>query len=416
MLQQPPAEPATSDAERVLIAAADYMRLGLWRSALQLLSHDYAQVPEEGREPGVPAPKDHPLIAYYRAYCREKLGERPEADYTAAAAMPTRYVFPSGAQTQAILERTVETRSGDASAHYLLGNLRLQSGLVDEAVAEWRTAQLLNPHIPVLNASLGRTLLRVKHDPEGALESFRAGFTADPLNPELYDGFSTAAAILGRSAPERAAALERYPDITHMPTALAYNLALSYAEAGMFDKARRLFENRFFPREEGGTNVRQVWIRVRALEAASKATHGQCGDALNILDHLGEPIATLAFTQDGLAPFLETPPNQRSFATVESTCGRNDAAAKRLSDMASRGDFAALVFVHSTDANWKSRLELAAQHQNAGSSWQAAVAGLAQLELGKPDKAAELLQAALLMPDRNLAHHIARVALADIKR
>ena len=71
--------------------------------------------------------------------------------------MSTRYVFPNGAQTLAVLERAVQTHSTDASAHYLLGNMRLQSGLVDEAVAEWRSAQRLNPRIPVLNASLGRT-------------------------------------------------------------------------------------------------------------------------------------------------------------------------------------------------------------------------------------------------------------------
>jgi tetratricopeptide (TPR) repeat protein len=419
MLEQPPESLQTSDAERILVAASDYMRLGLWRVALQVLSRDHAEVPQEQREPGVPAPKDHPLFAYYRAYCREKLTESAAADYATAAAMPVRYVFPNGAQTLAVLERAVETHPTDASVRYLLGNMRLQSGLVDDAVTEWRTAQRLNPAIPVLNASLGRTLLRLKHDPQGALESFRGGLSPDPLNPELYDGFATSAAILGRPAAERVAALERYPDLAHMPTALVYNLALSYAEAGMFDKARHLFENRFFPREEGGTNVRQVWIRVRALEAASKATHGQCGDALNILDHLGEPVAGLSFTNDGLGPFLEMPPNQRLFGSVEAACGRSDAAAKRFSAMERRGDLATLVFARasgSNNAEWKRRLQSAAERQNTGSSWQATVAGLAQVELGKPDKAAELLQAALLMPDRNLAHHIARVILAEIKR
>jgi hypothetical protein len=276
----------------------------------------------------------------------------------------------------------------------------------------------------VLNASLGRVLLRLKHDPEGALESFRAGLTPDPLNPELYAGFSTAAAIMARPAAERVAALERYPDSSHMPTALVYDLALAYAESGVFDKARHLFENRFFPREEGGTNVRQVWIRVRALEAASDAGHGKCADALGTLDRLRQPVAGLSFTNDGLEPFIDAAPNQALFGTVESACGRSDAAAKRLSELSDRRDLATLVFAHklasktgATDGGeWSRRLEQSAARQNPGSSWQATVDGLAELELGHTERGAELLRSALLFPDRNLAHHIARSELAGIKR
>src|SRR3954451_21292456 len=97
-------------------------------------------MPEGRREPGVPPPATHPLIAYYRAYCREKLGESPAADYAAASKLPTRYVFPNGAQTLAVLEAALAGHPDDASAHYLLGNMRLQSGLADEAIAEWQTA------------------------------------------------------------------------------------------------------------------------------------------------------------------------------------------------------------------------------------------------------------------------------------
>src|SRR5207237_524215 len=114
------------------------------------------------------------------------------------------------------------------------------------------------------------------------------------------------------------AMLERYPDRAHMPVSLVYDLALSYAEAGQFDRAKALFENRFFSREEGGTNVRQVWIRVRALEAYSEASQDRCAVALQILDHLGNAVPGLAFTQDGLATFLAEPANQPIQGYVEA--------------------------------------------------------------------------------------------------
>src|SRR5204863_252572 len=80
--------------------------------------------------------------------------------------------------------------------------------------------RLLDTQIPVLHASLGRVLLRLSRDTQGAFEAFQAGLTADPQNAELYDGVATASAILGRPASERTSALERYPDKAHMPTPL----------------------------------------------------------------------------------------------------------------------------------------------------------------------------------------------------
>jgi len=421
-----------SDPERVLVAAAAYMRLGLWREAVSLLARDYPEVAAERREPGLPLPQNHPVVAYYRAYCRQKLGESPAAEYAAASKLATAYVFPSGAQTLAVLEAAVAAQPGDATAHYLLGNLRLTSGLVDDAIAEWNTARRAKPGIPVLDASLGRTLLRLKHDPEAALDAFRAGLGPDPKNNELYTGIAASAAILGRPAEERVTALERYPDPARMPASLVYELALSYAETARFDKAGALFENRFFPREEGGTNVRQVWIRVRALEAHSNAERSQCSEALNIVDHLGDAVPRLAFTRDGLTEFIAAPLNQFTLGSVESRCGRSAAASQRLEALTSRSDPsrsdparsdpATVLFAYQLarnlagfrPADWSGRLESAASRAEsaaAGSSWNAAVYGLLQLALGHAERAAGNWKSALLMPDRNLAHHLSRVAL-----
>jgi tetratricopeptide (TPR) repeat protein len=404
-----PTEPG-GDAERLLATATSYMRLGLWREALDLLSRDYPEPPAEQREPGVPAPKQHAMVAYYRAYCRQKLGEAH--DYAAASKLSARYVFPNGAQTLAVLEAALAARPDDATARYFLGNLRLQAGMVTEAIAEWQTARRLDPQIPVLHASLGRTLLRLSHDTQGAFEAFQAGLAADPQNAELYDGVATTSAILGRPAAERTAALERYPDPANMPTSLVYDLALSYAEAGTFEKAAAIFRDRFFPREEGGTNVRQIWIRVRALEAESKAVSGQCKEATAILDHLKDPVEGLAFTRDGLDVFIDQALNQVLFLSVESRCGRNDAAARRSAALARRSDLATLVFTHASAA----RLQDAIPRQISNSSWNATMAGLIEIELGHPDNAIPLLETALLLPDRNLSHHLSRVALAQIKR
>jgi tetratricopeptide (TPR) repeat protein len=405
-----------SDPERLLVAAGLPMRLGLWRNALALLSEKYPDLPPEQREPGLPLPQNDPIVAYYRAYCREKLGEAAAADYDAASKLPTAYVFPNGAQTLAVLENAVHARPADATAHYLLGNLRLASGLVDQAVDEWQTARRIDPSIPVLDASLGRVLLRIRRDPQSALEAFRAGLAADPQNLQVYAGIDEAMSILGTPTAERVAALERYPDRAAMPASLVYELALSYAEAGRFDNARALFENRFFPREEGGVNVRQVWVRVRALEAA----HSSCDAALGILDHMGGAVPGLAFTRDGLAPFLAEAGNQPALGSVEARCGRAAAASQRVETLVRRGDPASLAFAYllARDAPqfdaaaWKSQLNAVAERAqgNAGAgSWPTMVWGLLEAELGQSAAAEESLKSVILLPDRNLAHHYSRL-------
>ena len=410
-------EPAihSSDAEKVLTAAAGYMQRGMWREALALLTRAYPPVPPEETEPGVPLPQQHPVVAYYRAFCREKLGESPAADYDLAAKLPTAYVFPSGAQTLEVLETAVHERPRDATAHFLLGDLRMASGLVDAAIEEWRTAQKLNPALPVLQANLGRTLLEIKHDVPAAAEAFRAGLTADPSNIEIYAGLATALGILGRPAAEVAAAYERFPDAPHMPAALVYDQALSDAEAGRFDAAKALFHGRFFAREEGGTNVRQVWIRVRALEAESAAASGHCDAALAIVDHIGEADGQLAFTRDGLDRFIAAAPNQAALGIAEVRCGRTSAAEQRLQKMSAAGDAETLVFAYDLArhlpgfqaAEWTGKLQ-AAPHRNP------VAAGMADLDLGHTQEGRAQLESVLLSPDRNLAHHLAREALRTL--
>jgi hypothetical protein len=52
-----------------------------------------------------------------------------------------------------------------------------------------------------------------------------------------------------------------------------------------------------------------------------------------------------------------------------------------------------------------------AGRRSAGSSWNAAIAGMVELDLGHTAEGRALMESALLMADRNLAHHVARGAL-----
>jgi Cytochrome c biogenesis factor len=265
------------DAERVLNVASQAIRLGLYAQALEIVSRNYPSTPADESEPGALPPQKHPMVAYFRGYCRQKLGQSGAADYSAASKLSTDYVFPNRAEDLEVLQAALQENPQDASAHYLLGTLYFSKGLADDALAEWEHARQSNSQIPVLHASLGRALLHTKNSPEQALEVFKEGVRTDPKNVELYIGMDQALSILRRPPQERVAALEGYPDRANMPAPLVYELILNLAEAGDFDKAVALFHNRFFQREEGGTNVRQVWLEVQLQHAMSCAARQVLG-------------------------------------------------------------------------------------------------------------------------------------------
>src|SRR5262249_25396256 len=64
-----------ADPERILNIASEYIGAGLYDDALKLLDRDYPTTDPMQSDPGVAAPRDYVLIAYYRGYCREKLGQ-----------------------------------------------------------------------------------------------------------------------------------------------------------------------------------------------------------------------------------------------------------------------------------------------------------------------------------------------------
>jgi hypothetical protein len=93
-------------------------------------------------------------------------------------------------------------------------------------------------------------------------------------------------------------ALQLYPDRASMPTRLIYELILNLAEAGEYDAATALFHNRFFAREEGGTNVRQV-IEVQLQRALGLARMvGGVAKLCRRWSNLPSEVPGLPFTRD----------------------------------------------------------------------------------------------------------------------
>jgi tetratricopeptide (TPR) repeat protein len=417
----------SDDSTRVLNIAAQYMRLGLYQKALQVLSRQYPPVVKDQSEPGAVAPADHPMVAYFRGFCREKLGQSGSEDYRTAAKLSTAYIFPSTGEELAVLRAALETRPSDTTAHYLLGTLYFSRGLTDSALEEWSEARELGPEPPVLSASMGLALLQIKNDPERALSAFQDGLRSDAANLAIYLGLDQALSLLHRPARERVAALEKYPQLDAAPPALIFELILNLAEAGDFERATQLFHDRFFPREEGGTNVRQVWIEVQLLRLLALAKGGRCGEALTVARHLDSEVPGLAFTRDGLEPMLQSARTSYLIGTAFASCGQaaeanakfDLASASSASDQIKWAWLAARKLPGFNPAQWQGRLQASLEQAenrsktSAYSSWWEYTAASLAKELGQTANADIRFREALLLPDRMLAYHLTRLAQSE---
>ena len=415
-----------ADPYRVLNIAAEYARLGLYKKALQVLSRDYPAVNTDQREPGTVLPQDNPLVVYFRGYCREKTGESGVNDYAQASRLSTLYIFPSTVEDKLALEAALRANSNDPTAHYLLGTWFFARAKTSDALREWEAARQRNPRIPALQASIGLALLHEKHDFGAAAKVFDEGIQYDPRNIVNYSGNAAAMSLTGKSAADRVKAFERYPDLKQMPTPLVYELALSRAEAGDYEGAIALFHERFFGREEGGTNVRQVWIEVRLSQGIGLAKTGNCKDALDVTQSFGAPVSGLAFTSDGLEPILKSARTDYLVGEVYSACGKKTEATAKYQLAARATDISELVWAWAAakkldnfdSTKWRERLVDAASRAESASpassspGWWQYVAGTLRVAAGDKDRGEKTLREVFLLPDTRLSHHFARLALA----
>jgi tetratricopeptide (TPR) repeat protein len=415
-----------ADPYRVLNIAAQYARLGLYTKAVNVLSRSYPFVPADQREPGLRLPQENPLVVYFLGYCREKMGESGASDYTRASKLPTLYVFPSTSEDRLALDAALRSNEKDATAHYLLGTWYFARAMTTAALREWGAARELHAHIPTLDASFGWALLHETRDPAKALAVFEEGIKDDSKNAVNYSGATAAMAVLGKGPTERVLLFERYPDMKTMPIPLIYELALNKAEAGDFSGATALFHDRFFGREEGGLNVRQVWVEVKLGQVKALAKSGRCREALAEAEAIRRPVEGLTFTQNGLEAALNSPRISYLLAESYDSCGQKAEALARFKQTASDMELSNLVWAAESAKHlegyepneWKDRLTLGikraedlSQHSSSKAWWTYLVGSL-RLAVGQNDLGRSKLRDVFLLPDNRMAHHFARLALA----
>ncbi|MGO9085465.1 MAG: DUF5107 domain-containing protein [Candidatus Sulfotelmatobacter sp.] len=419
---KPDLQHLAADPYRVLRVAGEYMRLGLYRKALVVLDRTYPTVTADQSEPGSVLPQKHPLVLYYAAYCKEKLGADAQRNWQVASELSPRLVFPSSETDRIVLEAALAANRRDATAHYLLGTQLFSKGLSDAGMVHWAEAKQFAPHLQVVDVDMGDALLKLKGDPQGALASFREGLRNDPDNAEVYVGLDEAMSLTGASAAERAAILSQYPlaDATDstMPADLVYQLALTRAEATQYEQALALFKNRFFPSEEGGITSGQVLFEIRLMQAETWAKAHNCREAEGFVT---DEQPRLSLGGGSAREYVK-------LAGIARNCGNTKESEDLLHKAAARAGSVDLVWAIQAEkslgtyeagkadqqiaeslATVESRAETGV---NSGSSWYEI--GLLQAALNRQEQARESFEKVLFLPDTRMFHHLAREALAEL--
>ncbi|PYR91373.1 MAG: hypothetical protein DMF84_17180 [Acidobacteria bacterium] len=421
-----------ADANRVLDLVDQYVAIGAYQDALGLLDHEYPRVEPPAREIGAVPPLESPLVAYYRGYLRQRLGGSANGEYAKAGTLSTKYTFPARWSAYAVLKDALRVNPEDGTARFLLGSLYLASGLAEPAIEEWQRVRRARPAIPTLHRNLGLALLQAANYSE-ARAVLEEGTSADSENVEVYltlDGVLSAAHAAPR---ERVTALRRFPAPERMPASMVFKLAIALAEAGEAAAAERLFHDRFFPKEEGGTSVRAVYAQVRLASARAAADAGNCTAARDMLDTVPRERQDLAFTTGGLADVLQPPTMARQVAAINWTCGRLAVAraewqrlARALADTDAPmnlaiADEARKRLGAARTADQRRRLEAALETTtrmlDSGDSSNPGYTELARASLlaalGRAEESRQSMARVFLFPDRNLSHALAHAAKSE---
>jgi TolB-like protein/Tfp pilus assembly protein PilF len=134
----------------------------------------------------------------------------------------------------------IELNPSYASAHQWLSEHLQITGRFDEALAEARQAQSLDPLSPVIGLVLGSALVHVG-DLTGALDAFHAALELDPNFGDLYTDIGTLY-LSQRKYPEAIGALERAAAYTRSPTARG-KLGFALAAAERTEEARAILRS-----------------------------------------------------------------------------------------------------------------------------------------------------------------------------
>ena len=157
------------------------------------------------------------------------------------------------------------------------------------------------------------------------------------------------------------------------------------------------------------------------------AQRGECSEAIKAVDDLAQPAPDLAFTHDGLEPFLESARFSYLIGNIYKRCKVPEKALNSFKQAAEKSSFGDAAWAWKASqqlpdfdhSSAKQRLQAILDRvKKSGSSespsgWWFYNAGILDAGLGNVQQASREFREALLSPDTLMTYHLARLAMSD---
>jgi TolB-like protein/DNA-binding winged helix-turn-helix (wHTH) protein/tetratricopeptide (TPR) repeat protein len=173
------------------------------------------------------------------------------------------------ASADAEFRRAIELSPGYATAHHWYAWHLSLLGRYDEAIAEMKKAQSLDPLSLIINADFAELLL-IAHDVNGSIEQSRKTIEMDANFPLAHNQLGVA--YLASHRPDEAIPeLQRAVHLSGGSATCSANLARAFAESGQRSDAVRLLDDLKKRSQSGYSNATEIAVVYAALGDTGRA-------------------------------------------------------------------------------------------------------------------------------------------------
>lgn len=243
-------------AENYLQAARDYGEFGGYEEALTMLSQCTDKTP---------------MIYYYEAFYRGRLGSVPDESLRQAEQADPVCCFPNKPEDIAVLAYAAAEYPEGGMASYYLGNLFYDRLQFEWAVKLWEESAKRRDRYPTVLRNLALAYYNKCQRPEKALEMMEKAFYLDTSDARIFLELDQLYKKLGVGFTKRLANYEKYRNTFLKRDDLYIEYITLHNYLGRYEEACELVKNRRFHPWEGGEGKITAQYTFTLKELAKKA-------------------------------------------------------------------------------------------------------------------------------------------------
>lgn len=241
--------------ENYLMTARDYAEFGAYQEAIDIL-----------RE----CTKEYPMLTYYEAYYRSKLGEDVSEFLRKAEGQPSDYCFPNKPEDITVLRFAIG-QGCEAKAGYYLGNLFYDRLQWEEALELWENSARADDTFPTTFRNLSLVYYNKCREPQKAKDAMEKAFALNPSDARIFLELDQLHKKLGWTFEERLADYEAHFRIISDRDDLYIEYITLVNMCGEHEKAYKCIMGRKFHPWEGGEGKITAQYTIALLEMAKRA-------------------------------------------------------------------------------------------------------------------------------------------------